>query len=73
MFSSCVAQKLVSSFERTLDDNIIMKCNFENFEEDNQIDFCRFARVSDNYGVNLVDGTGNQKYRYVNQNYYFKL
>lgn len=56
-------QKLVSSFERTTDGATLLKCNFENFHADNTIEFCRFARVRDNFGVNSIEGIGNLKYR----------
>lgn len=56
-------QKLGSSFERKADGTVVLKCNFENFNVNNEIEFCRFARVNDNYGVNLIEGMGNQKYR----------
>lgn len=46
-------------------DVIQLSCSFENFEpEDYRINFCRFKRVIDDYGLNMDEGQGKIKYNY---------
>lgn len=42
-----------------------MKCKLINTKK--KMKFCRFLRLSDNFGYNLEDGFGDIKYRYAGQ------
>lgn len=57
------AEEIIPSVETDLHANILqMNCKLINSMK--TVKFCRFARIDDDFGFNLVPGRGHGKYRY---------